>query len=182
MTTLLTKIAHFPVCFAFCGAAIASNILEDHPRKWSGGILLLLNRRQTSVYSPNHPFLQILPTSVSKLVMTLVKSPIPRLSSALGNGHNELVNLARQSNVPLERKDLAVVDVLHGQAAGGTDAEVTRHVWVLVGVYGYKREELGVSLSCALEILGVGFTLRFCSEQVKDQRASRLSTCNRDVG
>lgn len=68
------------------------------------------------------------------------------------------------------------MDVLHGQAAGGgADAEVTRHVRVLVGVYGHKPEELGVSLSCALYIFGVGFTLRFRFEKVIDQRASRLS-------
>lgn len=81
--------------------------------------------------------------------MALIKGSIPRLSAALRNGHDELVNLVWQSNVPLEREDLAVMNVLHSQAAGGADAEVTRHVRVLVGVYGYKREELGVSLSCA---------------------------------
>lgn len=107
--------------------------------------------------------------------MTLIKGPIPRLSSALRNGHDELVNLARRSNVPLEREDLAVVNVLHGQATSRADTEVTCHVRVLVGIYGDKGEEFGVSLSCAFEIFGVSFTLRFRFVKVKDQRASRLS-------
>lgn len=69
------------------------------------------------------------------------------------------------------------MNVLHCEASAGADAEVPRHVGILVGIDGDKLEKFGVSTGYLLQGFGVSLTAFFTVGEVVDQRASRLERC-----